>query len=234
MNGIAERLATVRDRIAQAEARRGDGSAVTLVGVSKKQPLEAVRAAAEAGLRDFGENYAQELRDKREGEPEPSVRWHFIGPVQSNKAKLVVGIHRIHTVDRPSLIAALDSRARQLGIDQAVLVQVNIAREPQKAGVDPHALGDLLDRFADCERVRCTGLMLIPPLGIPESTREHFRALRRLAEELAIRTRPRVELDELSMGMSDDFEVAIEEGATLIRVGTAIFGPRDPGISGAS
>jgi pyridoxal phosphate enzyme (YggS family) len=223
---VGTRLAAVRARIEAAIARRGPGPAVRLVGVSKRQPLSSIEAAAAAGLEDFGENYAQELREKRTACHEASWRWHFIGALQHNKARLVVGCALVHTVDRERLLPALESHAATLGRVQDVLVQVNVAGEEGKAGIAPDALPGLLDRFADLSHVRCRGLMLIPPAADPEATRPCFRALRRLAEEHARRARPGVELCELSMGMSADYEVAVEEGATLVRVGTAIFGER--------
>lgn len=229
---IATRLARIRERVDAAVRRRGDATPVTLIGVSKRQRADAIRAAHEAGLHDFGENYAQELRDKSAELSGLDLRWHFIGALQTNKVKYVVGTSPvptlIHTVDRPSLLAAIEKRAASLGHVQEVLVEVNFG-EQQKAGVGVDELGELLDAFAAVEHVRCRGLMIIPPpspTGDPEQTRPHFRALRELRDALAGQARRNVDLQHLSMGMSDDFEVAIEEGATLVRVGTAIFGPR--------
>jgi pyridoxal phosphate enzyme (YggS family) len=229
---VSARLAEVRERMQAAIARRGDGPAVRLVGVSKRQPLAAIEAAAAAGLEDFGENYAQELRDKQDARPDAPWRWHFIGALQRNKVRLVGGCALVHTLDRDKLLPALDSHAATLARAQDVLVQVNVAGEVGKAGIAPAQLPALLDRFADLPHLRCRGLMLIPPLGHPEATRPHFRALRQLAEAQARCSRTGVELHELSMGMSADYEVAIEEGATLVRVGTAIFGER-PATEGA-
>jgi PLP dependent protein len=227
MTDIASRLEDVRRRVEAAAARRGGSAAVTLIGVSKKQPLSSIEAAIEAGLADFGENYAQELRDKRAALGHAHVTWHFIGPLQSNKVKYVVDRDVIvHTIDRPSVLDAIERRAAPRDLVVDVLVQVDIAGEAGKSGIDPAALPALLDRFADLEHVRCRGLMLIPPQGSPEATRPHFAALRQLRDQLAATTRPNVDLHELSMGMSADFEVAIEEGATLVRVGTSIFGDR--------
>lgn len=223
---VTQRIARVREAIDGATRRRGDGPAVELIAISKRHPPEAIRAAAAAGLRDFGENYAQEMRDKMTALQDLDLRWHYVGPLQSNKVKYVVGKALVHTVDRPNILDALQKRAASQQVDQAVLIQVNIAREPQKSGVDPDNLEMLLDHFAGCDRVHCRGLMLIPPAGSPEQTRPHFRALRLLRDRLASRARARVELAHLSMGMSSDFAMAIEEGATLIRVGTALFGPR--------
>ena len=223
MTDIASRLQAVRAQVEAAVQARGPGPTVRLIGVSKKQEVAAIQAAAEAGLQDVGENYAQELRDKRAALAEVDLRWHFIGPVQTNKVKYVVGCALIHTVDRPALLDALEARAARHEVDQDVLVQVNVAGEAAKHGAAPADVPALLDRFAACTRVRCRGLMVIPPLG---ESRPHFVALRRLRDELAATPRKHVDLAELSMGMSADYETAIAEGATLVRVGTAIFGPR--------
>jgi pyridoxal phosphate enzyme (YggS family) len=189
-------------------------------------PADDVRAALAAGQLDFGESYGQELRDKRQafvaGSPQP--RWHFIGPLQANKVKYVAGhVALVHSVDSAELLAELERR----GEDQACLVQVNVAGEAQKRGVAPDALAALLDLFANLRHVRCEGLMTVPPLAdAPEASRPHFAALRALRDREAARPRAGVALRELSMGMSHDLEVAVAEGATLIRVGTAIFGAR--------
>lgn len=225
---IAANLARVRARIAAARERRGPGPEVTLIGVSKRQPVPALRAALAAGLADLGENYAQELHAKQDA-PELAglpVRWHFIGALQSNKARLVVGRALIHTVDRASLVTALAARARALETVQDVLVEVNLGGEAQKAGVAPTALPALFDAIAAQDgALRCRGLMLIPPVDEPERSRPYFAALRELAARGAD-GRPHIDLRELSMGMSGDYEVAIAEGATMVRVGTAIFGAR--------
>src|SRR5690606_24082532 len=159
-------------------------------------------------------------------------RWHFIGPLQSNKVRKVVAVGvRVHTVDRPSLVTELAREAaRQQAAPLELLIEVNIGDEPQKAGVSPAELPALLDLVATHPELRCVGLMAIPPEGDPEQTRPHFARLRQLFHREAQTVRPGVELVHLSMGMSADFEVAIEEGATMVRVGTAIFGPRPPAI----
>lgn len=229
MSGVADNLARVRDQLAAAIDRRGPGPAVTLIGVGKKQPVAALHAALTAGLHDLGENYAQEFAGKQAdpGLAALSPRWHFIGALQSNKARLVVGRALIHTVDRPSLVTALATRARALACTQEILVEVNLAGEAQKAGVAPDALPALLDAIAhEAGALRCRGLMLIPPADAdPERARPHFAALRELAARADLR-RPHVDLRELSMGMSGDFAAAIAEGATMVRIGTAIFGAR--------
>jgi len=223
---IAAGLSRVRARIAAAEraAGRAPGS-VRLVAVSKKMAVADVEAARGAGQLDLGENYAQELRDKREALAGASdLRWHFIGPLQSNKVKLVAGhVALIHSIDAEALLDEIERR----GAPQACLVQVNVAGEAQKRGVPPGALPALLDRFAAARAARCEGLMVIPPYADdPEVSRASFAALRALRDREAARPRPHVDLRELSMGMSHDLEVAIAEGATIVRVGTAIFGAR--------
>jgi pyridoxal phosphate enzyme (YggS family) len=224
MTDVAANLAAIRARIAVACARAGrDPGSVTLIAVSKVQPLEKLRAALGAGQRVFGENYAQELRDKADalrGElgSLASPEWHFIGALQTNKVKYVVGrAALVHTVDRASLANELGKRAAALGAVQRVLVEVNVGEEPQKSGALPADLGPLLDAIRAQPALRLEGLMCIPPAeGEP---RRHFARLRELNARHGAGP-------HLSMGMSEDFETAIEEGATLLRVGTAIFGAR--------
>jgi pyridoxal phosphate enzyme (YggS family) len=231
---IVEGLAEVRERIAGAEraAGRAPGS-VRLLAVSKKMTADDVRAALAAGQRAFGENYAQELRDKRAAlAQDPTLptlpEWHYIGPLQSNKVKYVAGqVALAHTVDSATLLEAIEAR----GLPQACLVQVNVAGEAQKRGLAPGDLPALLDRFSALSHVTCAGLMVIPPFTEnPDDARPHFAALRALRDREAEIARPHVELRELSMGMSGDLEVAIAEGATIVRVGTAIFGARQPRV----
>lgn len=213
---VAAGLASVRERISAACARAGRNPAsVRLIAVSKTKPLAMLQEAVAAGQRIFGENYAQELREKAEALP--GVEWHFIGALQTNKAKLVVGrAALIHTCDRLALAQELSKRAKSAAIVQRVLLEVNVGGEPQKAGVLPAEAPRLLDEVRALPALACEGLMCIPPVeGDP---RAHFRALRALASALG--------LAQLSMGMSADYEAAIEEGATLVRVGTAIFGER--------
>jgi pyridoxal phosphate enzyme (YggS family) len=220
--GVAGNLAGVRERIARACERSGrDPDSVKLVAVSKVQPVEAIREALEAGQRAFGENYAQELREKADAIGEgPAVEWHFLGALQTNKVKMVVGrAALVHTCDRPSLAQELSKRAAALGTVQRVLVEVNLAQEAQKGGIGPGDLGPFLDAVGKLSALRCEGLMCIPPAD--EDARKHFRRLRELRDEFRGGAG-----SELSMGMSADYEAAIEEGATIVRVGTAIFGER--------
>lgn len=233
---IRTALAVVRERIARAEAAAGrPPGSVRLLAVSKTMPASDVLAALHAGQTDFGENYAQELRDKVPAVAQLATnldatpRWHFIGPLQSNKVKYVAGrCELVHALDTVSLLEELHRRVPE-GATQDCLIQVNVAGEAQKRGVAPEALDGLLDRFADLTRLRCRGLMLIPPLTEDaESARPHFAALRALRDRQAAAARRGVDLVELSMGMSHDLEVAVAEGATIVRVGTAIFGARSP------
>jgi pyridoxal phosphate enzyme (YggS family) len=229
---LGRSLASVRERVRRAEqaAGRAAGS-VRLVAVSKTMPAEDVIAAMAAGQRDFGENYAQELRDKRAAVAAApgggEARWHFIGPLQSNKVKYLAGkVTLLHTLDTGELLGEVERRVAPAPV-QDCLLQVNVAAEPQKRGAALAAVPALLDRFAELPHLRCVGLMLIPPFGVdPQAGRPHFAALRRLRDGEARRQRSHVALTELSMGMSHDLEVAIAEGATLVRVGTAIFGAR--------
>lgn len=226
---VADQLQRILERMARACQRAGrDPGAVQLVAVSKKQPPDKIRAAYAAGQRVFGENYGQELRDKAAALAAelPELRWHFVGPVQSNKVRYVAAAaDLVHTVERPEIAAKLLERAERDGRRIQGLVEINIACEPQKAGVLP---AQVAERVAEIKAtgLPLLGLMCMPPFDLPMAeTVGYFRELRRLGEELAGQgLLP--ERHELSMGMSDDFEQAIAEGATIVRVGTAIFGAR--------
>lgn len=223
MTTIAHRLDEVRRRIARAAQAAGRSpEEVTLVAVSKGHPAEAVRQAYDAGARLFGENYVQELRQKRASMPDlGDLEFHLIGHLQRNKVRdALEAANCIETVDSVRLAEEIARRA-PAGRRVSVLVQVNVGQEPQKAGVAPGALPELLDRIRTLAALDLRGLMTVPPADDdPERARPHFRALRRLAE------RHLGDDAWLSMGMSHDLEVAIAEGATHVRVGTAIFGPR--------
>ena len=214
-------LAAVIHRIAAAAKRVGrDPADVTLVVVGKGQPVSALRALYDEGHRDFGENRAQELVAKVEQLP-ADVRWHFIGPLQSNKVRLVRPVVRLlHSFDRLDLASAW---VKGPGLPPPVLVQVNIGDEPQKHGVRPEATREVVAEL-EAKGVPVRGLMAIPPLvDDPEESRVHYRRMASLLVELQ---QAHPFLKELSMGMTDDFEVAVEEGATFLRVGRAIFGER--------
>jgi hypothetical protein len=231
MSRIARNLAEARERIAAAARRAGrNPEAVRLVAVTKTVDLERLQEAVAAGQVRFGENYLQEARSKIAALG-PQVEWHFIGRLQSNKAKAAAALFRlIHSVDRLSLAQALDAAAAGLGKVQDVLLQVNLAGEAAKSGVAPERAPELLEQLGRLGRLRVLGLMTMPPwLPDPEAVRPYFRALRELRDRLAARRLLPGDLPELSMGMSGDFEVAVEEGATLVRLGTVIFGARGVG-----
>jgi pyridoxal phosphate enzyme (YggS family) len=222
---IRANLERTRERIARAAERSGRSpEAVKLVAISKTFPIHVVQEAIDAGIEDIGENRAQELRDKVAilGE---RVRWHFVGHLQTNKVRNVIGgIVLLHSVDRFGLAEAVARRARSLGTVQDVLLEVNIAGEASKYGVDPRAAIGLASEIAALEGVSVRGLMTMPPMtDDPEDSRPYFRDLAGLRDEL-VQSLPQA--TELSMGMTRDFEVGVEEGATLVRIGEAIFGPR--------
>jgi len=218
---IAARLEEVRARIAAACVAAGRSpDEVQLVAVSKRHPPEKVREAYAAGHRVFAENYAQELESKAQALADlEDLRWHFVGHLQRNKAKLVVPLGAVvETVDSERLARALDQRADREERTVEVFVQVNLGGEAQKSGCAPAEAPRLIQVARDAPRLRLRGLMTVPPAGDLELARTIFGRLRTLAHAEGVR--------ELSMGMSADLEVAVEEGATTVRVGTAIFGPR--------
>lgn len=223
---IAARLAAVRQRIAAAARAAGrDPGEVRLVGVSKRQPAEAVRAALDAGLRDFGENFVQEALDKMNALGETAARWHFIGALQSNKTAVVAErFDWVHSVDRLKLARRLSAQRPEGLAPLKLCVQVNIGDEQSKSGVAPAETAALAREIAALPRLALRGLMAVPP---PESDPGRQRAwCRQLAELYAALRAGGLPLDTLSMGMSADLEAAIAEGATLVRIGTAIFGAR--------
>ena len=228
---IPERLAEVRARLSQAAQRSGrEPDAVRLIAVSKTHPLDAVRAAADAGQLDFGENKVQDALQKIAASTDTRLRWHLIGHLQSNKAKKAVAAGFIHAIDSVDLLHRVDQAATAAGRTVEVLVQVDLALESTKHGAAVDDVAGIFAAAEACEAARLVGLMLLPPLAEnPEDARPWFGRLRGLRDQLAESGVAPHRLRELSMGMSHDFEVAIEEGATMVRVGTAIFGTRDTG-----
>jgi len=226
---VAGRLAAVRMRIASAAARSGrPPEAVRLIAVSKTFDAGAVRAAHAAGQIDFGENRVQEALAKRTDTADLPLRWHLIGPLQSNKANKIPGafaaVQSVHSLD---LVERLSRAAVAAQADLPILIQVDLAHETTKSGLDEADLRPLLRRVRELPGIRVEGLMLLPPYAEdPEQVRPWFRRLRALRDALLAEGTPAEQLRELSMGMSHDFEVAIEEGATIVRVGSAIFGSR--------
>ncbi|MBN1209601.1 MAG: YggS family pyridoxal phosphate-dependent enzyme [Myxococcaceae bacterium] len=221
MSGVAERLGEIRSRIAAACARAGRPvESVTLLAVSKLKPSALIREAYEAGQRDFGENYAQELRDKAaELAGLEGLRWHAIGPLQTNKVKYVArAAHAFHALERLDVARELSKRRADAPLP--CYVEVNLGGEQSKSGLAPAALGPFLEQVRALPGLRLEGLMALPPPTEDlEQARGYFRQLRELAHAQG--------LMGLSMGTTHDFELAIEEGATVVRVGTAIFGERD-------
>ena len=226
---IPARLSEIRARIGDAAARAGrSAKTVRLIAVSKTFPFDAVRAAADAGQTDFGENRVQEALQKIALSTEMQIRWHLIGHLQSNKAKKAVeGFAAVHSVDSSDLLRRLDMAAVAAGKTPDCLIQVDLALEETKHGAPLDQVPQIFDAASKCEAVRVRGLMLLPPWADdPEFARPWFRQLRQLRDALVSRGVAPEMLSELSMGMSHDFEVAIEEGATMVRIGTAIFGSR--------
>ncbi len=228
METVAENTRKVMEAICQAAERSGrNPNEIKLLAASKMQDIEKVRAAAKAGVRLFGENYVQEVKAKKEALEEP-VEWHMIGHLQRNKAKLAVSLFSlIESLDSIELAAVLDKEGQKLGKQVRAFVEVNLAKEETKSGVGEGDLMPLLKKVGTCSHLKVEGLMVIPPpREDPEEARPFYRSLRDLQNSLGNLEIPNVDLRELSMGMTHDFPVAIEEGATIVRVGTAIFGQR--------
>ncbi len=227
---IARNAHAVRERIARACGHAGrDPATVRLVGVSKTFPLTYVQAAVAAGLTDLGENRVQEAVAKAAQAADLGpINWHLIGHLQSNKARrAIVAMAWIHSVDSVDLLRRLERMAREEGTTAEALVQVDLAGEQAKSGAPVDIVRDVLAAAAECRAVTVRGLMVLPPWSSdPERTRPCFRRLRELRDQLAGAGVPPQQLGELSMGMSNDFDAAVEEGATIVRVGTAIFGRR--------
>ncbi|NPV46746.1 MAG: YggS family pyridoxal phosphate-dependent enzyme [Armatimonadetes bacterium] len=232
MTDLAANLTAVRERIAAAAARSNRRTEdITLVAVSKTRSVEEIAAAVESGVLDLGENYVQELVAKAEqlrGVTGAPVRWHFIGHLQRNKVKYLSGLCTlIHSLDSPRLAEEIARRAVPPADPQPVLIQVDLAGEATKSGCPEDQVPALVETVLGLPELDWQGLMTITPYAEdPESSRPYYRRLAALRDALAARGVPARNLRHLSMGMSNDYEVAIEEGATLVRVGTAIFGPR--------
>jgi len=225
---IAANIAQIRQRIAAVcRLCERDPDTVRLVAVSKKKPAADIDAAVAAGQRLFGESYVQECIAKTD-EVQAPAEWHFIGALQSNKVKSLRGkVAMIHSVDRRSLAEEIDRQWGKINASVDILIQVNLGEEASKSGATAESVIELVHEVAQLEHVRIKGLMALPPWEEdPEAVRPYFRQLRLLAEHISTLKLPNVAMHELSMGMSHDFEVAIEEGATLVRIGTAIFGER--------
>jgi pyridoxal phosphate enzyme (YggS family) len=226
---IAHRLAHIRARIAAAARSAGrDPSSVRLVAVSKTFPIDAIAEAYAAGQREFGENRVQEALQKIAATSDLDIKWHLLGHLQTNKAKKAApAFSTIHSVDSVELLHKIDDAAADMGCTPELLIQVDLAGEATKFGVSPGDVPRLFDAAAGCRAARVAGLMTLPPIPeSPEDARPWFRRLRDLRDQWLAAGVPPSMLAELSIGMSGDFEVAIQEGSTMVRVGTAIFGAR--------
>ena len=225
---IAANIREIRKRLARAASRAGrDPESIRLLAVSKTVETARIREALDAGIRLFGENYVQEAREKIPALG-GDIEWHMIGHLQTNKVKYVVPLFDwIHSVDRMELARDLDRKAGQHGRKLNVLIEVNVSGEASKSGASSQDVPALLRAVALLPQIQVRGLMTMPPYSDnPENARPYFVALAKLREDIRALSIDTISMDELSMGMTDDFEVAIEEGATIIRVGRAIFGER--------
>lgn len=225
--GVRENLIRIGERVRAAARRAGrDPAGVRIIAVTKQVPVERIKEALDAGVRDLGENRVQEMRAKMQVLP-ADTRWHMIGHLQTNKVKDVVGrVELLHSLDRWKLARAVDRQAAAEDVTVPVLVQVNVSGEESKFGISPVELQEFLAALKDLTHLRVNGLMTIAPyVDDPEEARTYFRSLRLLAEQVAGKV-PGVSMEHLSMGMSNDYEVAVEEGATMVRLGSAIFGAR--------
>ena len=227
---ISENLVQVKRCIIEAAKRAGrDPSGVRLLAVTKEQSDATVAKGIQAGMTLLGENKVQEASGKIEAFGRKNgLEWHFIGRLQKNKVKFIFDLFDlIHSVDSLALAEAIHKKAQKIGSSMPILLQVNISGEKSKLGIDPLDLPREIRKFAKLEGVKISGLMTIPPFDRnPETSRPYYARLRELRDTCSSLNIPRICLDELSMGMSNDYEVAIEEGATLVRVGTGLFGPR--------
>lgn len=219
---IPQNLSLLGDKIGKA------GSVVRLVAVTKAQPIEKIREVIGAGQRDFGENYAQELVEHYGAAQQP-VHWHFIGHLQRNKVRLIIDkVDLIHSLDSYELAVEIDKRAKTISKIQPVLIEVNLGGEETKSGIAPEVVFPLVEKINSLDHLDLKGLMTIPPYRPdPEEVRPFFRRLREIRDAINAQRLYKHPLTELSMGMTHDFEVAIEEGATIVRIGTGIFGERD-------
>lgn len=229
MESVAQRRERIKEKIAEAALRSGrNPESVQIVAVTKTVPVERIAEAVQAGIRIFGENYIQESREKMSLLPFPEISWHFIGRLQSNKAKhAVLYFDLIHSVHSEKLALAINRQAEKINRVQPVLIQVNTGGESAKNGVPPEEAMALVRRMSRLENISVRGLMTMPPFfDAPEKVRPFFRTLYDLKQKITDAGMENISMEHLSMGMSGDFEVAVEEGATLVRIGTALFGKR--------
>ena len=218
-------LNSIRENIKHVRKTLSEG--VTLIAVSKTKSPEEIMEAYEMGVRDFGENKVQEIEAKYDVLPK-DIRWHLIGHLQTNKVRKVLGkTHLIQSLDRASLAAEIHKRAEKMDLTVDTLIEINIGEEPQKAGILLKDLPGFLDDLKNLDRIHVKGLMAIIPQGTPEENRQYFRKMKEVFMELKQKERERFRMEILSMGMSSDYEMAMQEGSTMVRVGTGIFGSRN-------
>ncbi len=227
MGTVSDNLKSVREKIRQAEEKSGRGGLTTLIAVSKTKPVELIKEAYDAGIRDFGENRVQEIVDKYPQLPR-DIRWHLIGHLQTNKVKYIIDkVAMIHSVDSLKLAQEISRQAVKCGVVMDILIEVNVSMEETKFGVTVSDAPSLITKISLLPGIRVRGLMTVaPPVHDPEENRAVFCALRQLLVDIDGKNIDNVSMDCLSMGMSGDYTVAIEEGATFVRVGTSIFGNR--------
>ncbi len=226
---LKENLAQVEENIQRACDRAGrDRQEVTLIAVSKTKPVEMLQEIYDEGIRVFGENKVQELLDKYEVLPE-DIRWQMIGHLQRNKVKYIIDkVELIHSVDSIRLAESIDKEAEKKGVIANILIEVNVAKEDTKFGLMPEEVDDFIEQIKTLEHIRVKGLMTIAPfVSDPEENRPIFARLRELSVDIGKKNVDNINMSVLSMGMTNDYQVAIEEGATMVRVGTGIFGARD-------
>lgn len=226
---LSENLRDVEKRIEEACKRSNrDPKEVTLIAVSKTKPVEMLQEVYDAGARNFGENKVQEIMDKYDHLPQ-DIHWHMIGHLQRNKVKYIVDkVQMIHSVDSLRLAETIDKEAKKKNVTVPILIEVNVAEEDSKFGLSLEEVSALAEEISKLSNVRVCGLMTVAPfVEDPEENREVFRSLKKLSVDIAAKNINNVTMSVLSMGMTNDFEVAVEEGATMVRVGTAIFGARD-------
>lgn len=226
---LEDNFREVKQRIEEACRRSGrDPKEVTLIAVSKTKPVEMLQEAYDFGTRIFGENKVQELMDKYEQMPK-DIHWHLIGHLQRNKVKYIIDkVDLIHSVDSLRLAETIDKEAQKHGLIANILIEVNVAGEESKFGLAPEEVGEFVDQLAGFSHIKVCGLMTIAPfVENPEENRPYFQRLRKLSVDIAAKKVNNVTMSILSMGMTNDFEVAVEEGATMVRVGTGLFGVRN-------
>ncbi|MCR4689971.1 MAG: YggS family pyridoxal phosphate-dependent enzyme [Lachnospiraceae bacterium] len=230
MEQLITQYETVLNRVREAQMRSKAGGEVTLIAVSKTHPASDIQTLYDHGVRHFGENKVQELKEKHETLPE-DIKWHLIGHLQTNKVKYIAGfVTMIHSVDSYKLACEISKEAGKHGRTIDILIEVNVAGEESKFGITPQETPELVEKIAALPGVRICGLMTIAPFTEdPESNRKYFEKLKQLSVDIMRKNIDNIDMNVLSMGMTGDFEVAIEEGATHVRVGTAIFGMRDYG-----